>query len=85
MEIQTYDTQYETEHYRLIRETALWDSPCKGYVVYKLVNIHNGQIEGEGISLGNAIFSLLQATEQLNEALAIYSAAPSAPVTEEIH
>jgi hypothetical protein len=67
-------TEFETEHYELIVEEGFWKSPCKGFPVYKLVNKHNGQVEGEGIALPPSIFALLAATAQYEEAIEAFKA-----------
>lgn len=79
------DTGYSTHHYVLVTGVGEWDSPCKGFPVYKLVNRHSGQVEGEGISLPQAIFSLIGATASLDEANEIYYAEPEVASEGEIH
>ena len=78
-------TGYETKHYELVIETGFWESPCKGYPVYKLVNKHNNQVEGEGIGLPSSILALINVTASYEEAKEIYRTTTESPLTGDIH
>lgn len=71
--------EYETEHYYLCIAPGDWDSACKGYPVYKLVNKITHLVEGEAVSLPDALKFMVNRTVELNEVLE-YLAAEAATV-----
>jgi hypothetical protein len=62
-------TLLETATYRLVTGIGEWDSPCKGFPVYKLINLVTGLVEGESVSYPDSIAFLLTRTEALETML----------------
>lgn len=73
------ELNYETDTYRLQIGEGKWESPCRGFPVYQLINKITGLIEGESISLPDSIAFLLQRTLLLEEAVESFEAFGWAP------
>lgn len=67
------DLDYSTADYELQVGVSHFDTGCKGEPCYKLVCTTTGVVEGESISLPDAIGSMVLRQESLNEARKYYN------------
>lgn len=71
---QTVDLPYYTDDYKLVLGISFYDTGCKGEPCYKLVNTRHHIVEGESISLPDAVASLLNRQALLDQTDEAYQA-----------